>query len=195
MPAGATKRGDTPQSRLSTLSGDVETAIWSYDSETQQLSAQWVNEAVMEPTVPTSILGRRDSNGMYSFMLSRRLGEDDDSVEDSDDSSVDGLYDSDEDDDFVEIREASSKDGDSVGGGDSVEAREDTLEDGDSVVVCASFIGPGVRLTMAGYRFSCSLRVRREADRDRLMTRGRGFTPPLVLFDTPTPTFFHPSLF
>ena len=108
-------------------------------------------------------------------MLSRRLGEDDDSVEDSDDGSVDGLYDSGEDDDFVEIREASSKDGDSVGGDDSVEAREDTLEDGDSVVVCASFIGPGVRLTMAGYRLSCSLRVRREVDRDRLITRGRGF--------------------
>ena len=138
-PAGATKRGDTPQSRLSTISGDVETAIWSYDSETQELSAQWVNEAGLERTVSTSILGRKDSNGRYSFMLSRRLSGDDDSNEDLDDGSVESSYDSGEDDDFVETRDDTFKDDGSVGGDDSVETREDTFEDGDSVVVWFSY--------------------------------------------------------
>jgi len=50
----ATKRGDTPQSHLSTILDDVKTAIWSYDSEIQDLSAQWVNEARLEHTVLAS---------------------------------------------------------------------------------------------------------------------------------------------
>ncbi len=84
--------------------------------------------------VPTTILGRRDSNGKYYFMLSRRLSEDDDAIEGSDDGSIEDLYNSDEDD-FVEDREESVEDGDSVVGDASVDARGDSFEDGDSVVV------------------------------------------------------------